>query len=110
MPSRNSLPKLANSALRWSITGASIARKIRSGTFVGPGIWRKWRPVWIMAAPCDIETKLYLLDAAERNLRQCVQVDEIAGRGVRMIKSILGGILSQPGSVRRRPIGRWSVS
>jgi hypothetical protein len=61
------LPRLANSALRWSITGASIARKMRSGTFVGPGIWRKWRPVWIMATPCDLEVEFYIPAATERN-------------------------------------------
>ena len=26
--------------------GAAIARSTRSGTFVGPGIWRKCRPLW----------------------------------------------------------------
>ena len=30
---------------RWSIVGASIARRTRSGTLVGPGICRKWRPL-----------------------------------------------------------------
>jgi hypothetical protein len=40
---------------------------MRSGTFVGPGIWRKWRPVWIMAAPFEIEIKLYMLGRAQRN-------------------------------------------
>src|ERR1700730_11365479 len=78
------------------MTGASIARKIRSGTLVGPGIWRKWRPVWIMSAPSEVEAKLYMLDEAERNLRPCVQVDETAGRGVRMMKAIRGEILPQP--------------
>ena len=37
-PSSTSLPSAANSGLRWSMTGASIARKTRSGTLVGPGI------------------------------------------------------------------------
>src|SRR6185437_14405009 len=41
MMSRN---KAANSGPRWSITGAAMARSTRSGTLVGPGIWRKWRP------------------------------------------------------------------
>src|SRR5207248_528158 len=36
----------ANSGPRWSIVGAAIARSTRSGTFVGPGIWRKCRPLW----------------------------------------------------------------
>ncbi len=34
----------ANSGPRWSIVGWSIARRMRSGTLVGPGICRKWRP------------------------------------------------------------------
>src|SRR6185312_582367 len=46
MPSSTSLPSSANSGPRWSIVGFSIARNTRSGTFVGPGICRKWRPVW----------------------------------------------------------------
>src|SRR3954470_21960629 len=37
-------PSSAKSGLRWSIVGKSIARSTRSGTLVGPGICRKWRP------------------------------------------------------------------
>src|SRR3954454_13964263 len=44
MPSSTRLPSLPNSGPRWSITGMSIARRMRSGTGVGPGICRKWRP------------------------------------------------------------------
>ena len=29
---------------RWSSIATTIARSTRSGTFVGPGICRKWRP------------------------------------------------------------------
>src|SRR5882762_8912935 len=29
---------------RWSMIGVSMARKTRSGSGVGPGICRKWRP------------------------------------------------------------------
>jgi RNA polymerase-interacting CarD/CdnL/TRCF family regulator len=43
-----------------------------------------------MAAPYEVEAKLYMLNVAERNLRQLVPVDEIAGRGVRIIKAICG--------------------
>src|SRR6202044_2792460 len=43
-PSNTALPSAANSALRWSISGMSMARSTRSGTGVGPGICRKWRP------------------------------------------------------------------
>ena len=45
MPSSTSSPSVAKSGPRWSIVGASIARSTRSGTFVGPGICRKWRPL-----------------------------------------------------------------
>lgn len=33
-----------NSGPRWSMTGMLMARKTRSGTGLGPGICRKWRP------------------------------------------------------------------
>jgi hypothetical protein len=41
------------------MVGMSIARSTRSGTLVGPGIWRKCRPVWtealdIVGAPIGI--------------------------------------------------------
>src|SRR5215469_8638325 len=45
MPATISCPNWANSGPRWSIVGIAIACSTRSGTFVGPGIWRKWRPV-----------------------------------------------------------------
>src|SRR3954451_22228056 len=44
MPSSTRRPSLPNSGPRWSITGMSIARRMRSGTGVGPGICRKCRP------------------------------------------------------------------
>src|ERR1700733_10034094 len=44
MPSRTRLVIFAKSGPRWSISGMSIARSTRSGTGVGPGICRKWRP------------------------------------------------------------------
>src|SRR6267378_464216 len=44
-PSAISDARRANCGLRWSIVGRSIARRIRSGTLVGPGIWRKCRPL-----------------------------------------------------------------
>src|SRR6185295_1983646 len=43
-PARTSLPSSANSGPRWSMVGKSMARRTRSGTLVGPGICRKWRP------------------------------------------------------------------
>src|SRR4029079_8541775 len=44
MPSRQRLASLANSGPRWSMIGVSIARSTRSGSGVGPGICKKWRP------------------------------------------------------------------
>src|SRR5438270_4046169 len=38
-------PSSANSALRWSMPGMSMARSTRSGMLVGPGICRKCLPV-----------------------------------------------------------------
>src|SRR6187401_394409 len=48
-PSSTSLPSAWNSGPRWSMVGRSIARSTRSGTFVGPGICRKWRPAGMVA-------------------------------------------------------------
>ena len=38
-------PSSTNSGPRWSIVGIAIACSTRSGTLVGPGICRKWRPL-----------------------------------------------------------------
>src|ERR1700747_86607 len=45
MPATISCPSAANSGPRWSIVGIAIACNTRSGTLVGPGICRKWRPL-----------------------------------------------------------------
>src|SRR6516162_2787670 len=50
MPATISCPRSANSGPRWSIVGIAIARSTRSGTLVGPGIWRKCRPLWYVIA------------------------------------------------------------
>src|ERR1700716_1182995 len=44
IPSRQRRASLENSGPRWSMIGVSMARKTRSGSGVGPGICRKWRP------------------------------------------------------------------
>ena len=44
LPSSTLRPSSPNSALRWSMTGMSMARRTRSGTGLGPGICRKCRP------------------------------------------------------------------
>ena len=43
---RISSPRWPKAGPRWSMVGLSMARSTRSGTFVGPGIWRKCRPAW----------------------------------------------------------------
>src|SRR5262249_25186767 len=67
-PSSTSAPRRANSGPRWSITGRSIARSTRSGTLVGPGIWRKWRPVcgiiFVATLRTAIEDRFRLLHVA----------------------------------------------
>src|SRR6202011_2080476 len=40
-----SMASFWNVGPRWSMVGRSMARRTRSGTLVGPGIWRKWRPL-----------------------------------------------------------------
>src|SRR6185312_4934700 len=44
MPSKQRLASFANSGPRWSMIARSMARRMRSGSGDGPGIWRKWRP------------------------------------------------------------------
>ena len=44
MPVEHVPTQLAELRAAWSIVGWSIARRTRSGTLVGPGICRKWRP------------------------------------------------------------------
>ena len=40
MPASTFSPSALNSGPRWSMTGMSMARRMRSGTGVGPGICR----------------------------------------------------------------------
>src|SRR5580765_6652949 len=44
IPERTRCPSFWNSGPLWSMTARSMARKMRSGTGVGPGICKKWRP------------------------------------------------------------------
>src|ERR1039457_1435289 len=44
MPASTLSPSAPNSGPRWSIVGRLMARRMRSGTGLGPGICRKWRP------------------------------------------------------------------
>src|SRR5688500_18940816 len=53
MPSSTSFEITWNAGPRWSMVGRSIARSTRSGTLVGPGICRKWRPAGMR---CSSET------------------------------------------------------
>src|ERR1043166_6669226 len=62
MPSSTRRPSLPNSGPRWSIVGMSMARRMRSGTGVGPGICRKCRPaVRDEFFAMDLSSKLPLL-------------------------------------------------
>ena len=61
MPSSTRRPSLPNSGPRWSITGMSIARRMRSGTGVGPGICRKWRPA-VREEFCDMERLRFVIN------------------------------------------------
>src|SRR5215472_7214488 len=63
MPSRQRLVSLENSGPRWSMIGVSIARRMRSGSGVGPGICRKWRPT-VREAFLDISVSLEVLEIA----------------------------------------------
>ncbi len=53
-PDRMRLASAWNFGPRWSMVGRSMARRMRSGTFVGPGICRKCRPALYAIAhpPC----------------------------------------------------------
>ena len=51
MPASTSWPRAWNSGPRWSMVGRSMARRTRSGTLVGPGICRKWRPAGMGIPP-----------------------------------------------------------
>src|ERR1700693_2167429 len=44
MPSRQRRASLENSGPRWSMIGVSMARRMRSGRGVGPGMCRACRP------------------------------------------------------------------
>ena len=46
-PASTRFPRRPNSGPRWSMVGRSMARRIRSGTLVGPGICRKCRPAGV---------------------------------------------------------------
>ena len=66
------MPSCWNSGPRWSMVALSIARSTRSGTLVGPGICRKWRPAlrrrhWGIL-PRDGVTAMYRLGASHRRV------------------------------------------
>ena len=65
MPAMTRLPSTANSGPRWSIVGRLIARRIRSGTGLGPGICRKWRPLGCWSRG--------IMDEAPFNRQFCMQ-------------------------------------
>src|SRR5690349_7948404 len=51
IPDSTFSPSAPNSGPRWSMVGRLMARRMRSGTGLGPGICRKWRPLgWLSRA------------------------------------------------------------
>jgi hypothetical protein len=60
--------------------------------------------------PYEVEAKLYMLDAAERNLVQRVQFDETSDNVVRMMAGVCGEDLPQAGRKRTHTIGNRSLS
>ena len=76
MPASTRAPSSRKAGPRWSIVGMSIARRIRSGTLVGPGICRKWRPgeraaAWLMAwRPVPGQTSAASRPDRQPNLRR----------------------------------------
>src|SRR5438270_276664 len=64
-PSSTRLPSRENSGLRWSIVGMSMARRMRSGTGVGPGICRKCRPA--------VREEFFDMNASGEATSQCGQ-------------------------------------
>ena len=61
MPESTLSPSALNSGPRWSITGMSMARRMRSGTGVGPGICRKCRPA--RRGALDMSSSAHLTEA-----------------------------------------------
>src|SRR6266704_1749545 len=68
-PSNTALPSSANCRLRWSMTGMSMARRTRSGTGLGPGICKKWRP-WccVMNSSSDLRDILHSIHGASTKI------------------------------------------
>ena len=97
-PSSTVRPSLAKSGPRWSIVGMSMARRTRSGTLLGPGIWRKCRPaLWAvflmdMAHPLEMNAIRFCHDDASRingqsECKRRLLVHAGAGYGVGMALS-----------------------
>src|SRR4051812_12763910 len=91
MPSSARRAIFANSGPRWSMIGVSMARRMRSGTGVGPGICRKWRPA-VREEFFDIG----VLSGAEMDLqRPNVSVTKIAAARLWYATNVPNETLSQ---------------
>src|ERR1044072_606292 len=77
-PLNTSFARAANSGPRWSMVGLLRARSTRSGTLVGPGIWRKCRPVWtvLLDMTCGAPDILHAKICAMRDFvgADCIQI------------------------------------
>src|SRR6266850_7219608 len=94
-PFRQSRTSASKRGPRWSMMGCAIARTMRSGTSVGPGICRNGRPDMLqgvyhcpMSTPTvrdEIPTPALLLDLDrfERNLARMAEHARRAGKGLR---------------------------
>ena len=87
-------PSRPNPGPRWSMVGRSMARRIRSGTLVGPGIWRKWRPAGAFM------TRILLPDRRVARMARC---EVYAGVCVTVL---LGYAVGSPSSLRVPRHGR----
>src|SRR5437868_4226348 len=97
MPATTSWPSAANSGPRWSIVGIAMACNTRSGTLVGPGICKKWRPVcpaavfFITAGSLLLDTRVWARNAIPT--RQAIARSERTDPGARPRPPVSAGNL-----------------
>src|SRR3954470_2661 len=97
IPSSTRRPSLPNSGPRWSMTGISIARRMRSGTGVGPGICRKWRPA-LREEFCDMRNPVSSFKSAWEDIRNRDVANDyaISGAMTKLLEQAMGKIREMP--------------
>src|SRR6516225_8235049 len=65
------------------MVGAAIARSTRSGTLVGPGIWRKCRPLWYVITMSFPRGAAAKVQGAEENAELAAALRRVVGGEVR---------------------------